>query len=66
MAMVLHASSNAASQLVSSLIPEDAPLTGWMSILESGWINVIVFSAMAVLLVLLTRGRLGYQPKQNL
>jgi membrane protease YdiL (CAAX protease family) len=60
MAMVLHASSNAASQLVGSLIPADMPLTGWMKVLESGWLNVIVFSAMAILLVLLTRGRLGY------
>ena len=60
MAMILHASSNAASQLVGSLIPEDMPLTGWMKALESGWINVIVFTAVAILLVLLTRGTLGY------
>jgi membrane protease YdiL (CAAX protease family) len=60
MAMVLHASSNAASQLVSSLIPEDVALTGWMKVLESGWINAIVFTAMAILLVILTRGTLGY------
>lgn len=65
MAMVLHASSNAASQLVSSLIPEDVPLTGWMKVLESGWINVIVFTAMAVLLVLLTRGTLGYSTEKQ-
>jgi membrane protease YdiL (CAAX protease family) len=66
MAMVLHASSNAASQLVGSLIPEDMPLTGWMKILESGWINVIVFTAMAVLLVLLTHGTLGYSTEINI
>ncbi len=65
MAMVLHASSNAASQLVSSLIPEDVPLTGWVKVLESGCINVIVFSAMAVLLVLLTRGTLGYSTEKH-
>ena len=65
MAMVLHASSNAASQLVSSLIPEDMVLTGWMKVLESGWINVIVFAAMAILLVLLTRGTLGYSTEKQ-
>ncbi|HSL47310.1 MAG TPA: type II CAAX endopeptidase family protein [Anaerolineales bacterium] len=66
MAMVLHASSNAASQLVSSLIPEDAALTGWRNVLASGWINVIVFSAVAVLLVLLTRGTLGYSGEKEI
>jgi membrane protease YdiL (CAAX protease family) len=66
MAMVLHASSNAASQLVSSLIPEDAALTGWRNVLASGWINVIVFSAVAVLLVLLTRGTLGYSDEKEI
>jgi membrane protease YdiL (CAAX protease family) len=65
MAMVLHASSNAASQLVGSLIPDDMPLTGWMKVLESGWINVIVFAAMAMLLVLLTRGTLGYSTEKQ-
>ena len=65
MAMVLHASSNAASQLVGSLIPEDMPLTGWMKVLESGWINVIVFTVVAVLLVLLTRGTLGYSREKQ-
>ena len=65
MAMVLHASSNAASQLVSSLIPKDMPLTGWMKALESGWINVIVFTVVAILLVLLTRGTLGYSTEKQ-
>lgn len=65
MAMLLHASSNAASQLVSSLIPKDVELTGWMKMLESGWLNVIVFSLFALLLILLTRGTLGYKPDQS-
>jgi membrane protease YdiL (CAAX protease family) len=64
MAMVLHASSNAASQLVTSLIPEDVVLTGWLKVLESGWLNVIVFTFTALLLVMLTRGTLGYRPDQ--
>jgi membrane protease YdiL (CAAX protease family) len=65
MAMVLHASSNAASQLVGTLIPKDMPLTGWMKVLESGWINVIIFTVMAILLVLLTRGTLGYSTERQ-
>jgi uncharacterized protein len=64
MAMVLHASSNAASQLVGSLIPEEMPLTGWMKVLESGWINVIAFAFIAMILIILTRGTLGYRPEQ--
>jgi membrane protease YdiL (CAAX protease family) len=66
MAMVLHASSNAASQLVGSLIPEDVVLTGWMKTLESGWLNVIVFTIVAIVLVALTRGQLGYSHEQSL
>lgn len=66
MAMVMHAASNAASQLVTSLIPENVVLTGWMKILASGWINVIVFGLVAFGLVLLTRGTLGYRPEQSI
>jgi uncharacterized protein len=61
-AMVVHASSNAASKLVTELIPKDVELTGWMKVLDSGWINVIAFGITAVVLVLLTRGTLGYKP----
>lgn len=60
-AMLLHASSNAASMLVTSLIPIDVELPVWAQVLESGWINVIVFSVFAMGLVVLTRGQLGYK-----
>ena len=56
MAMVLHASRNAASQVVSSLIPDNVILTGW--------INVIVFTLTALLVVMLTRGTLGYRSER--
>ena len=62
-AMVMHAASNAASQLVTALIPEDVVLTGWMRLLADGWINVIVFGLVAFGLVILTRGTLGYRPE---
>lgn len=60
-AMLLHSSSNAASNLVSSLIPKDVELSGWAKALESGWINVIVFTAFAIVLLTFTRGTLGYK-----
>jgi membrane protease YdiL (CAAX protease family) len=63
-AILLHASSNAASNLVGSLIPEGVELTGWQSALNAGWLNVIAFSLAAVLLIIFTRGKLGYRPEQ--
>ena len=62
-AMVLHASSNAASQLMGELIPKDVILSGWVQVLESGWLNVIIFSLAALTLVWMTRGKLGYKPE---
>ncbi len=63
-AILLHASSNAASNLVGSLIPKGVELTGWQSALNAGWLNVIAFSLAAVLLIIFTRGKLGYRPEQ--
>ncbi|MFM8427806.1 MAG: CPBP family intramembrane glutamic endopeptidase [Chloroflexota bacterium] len=63
-AILLHASSNAASSLVGSLIPEGVELTSWQSALDAGWLNVIAFSLAAVLLIIFTRGKLGYRPEQ--
>lgn len=65
MAMVMHAASNAASQLVTSLIPQDAALSGWMKLLADGWINVIAFGLIAFTLVIFTRGTLGYRRDQS-
>ncbi len=63
-AMLLHASSNAASNLVGSLIPKDVELNGWQRVLDAGWLNVIAFGLAAILLVIFTRGRLGYRPEE--
>ncbi len=63
-AILLHASSNAASSLVGSLIPEGVELTSWQSALDAGWLNVIAFSLAAVLLIIFTRSKLGYRPEQ--
>jgi hypothetical protein len=64
--MVMHAASNAASQLVTLLTPEDVVLTGWMKMLASGWINLIVFALIAFLLLLLTHGTLSYRSEQSI
>lgn len=63
-AIVLHASGNAAVKLTSELIPQDVVLSGWLKVLDSGWINLIAFGIVAVILVIGSRGRLGHQPDQ--
>ncbi|HSL30945.1 MAG TPA: type II CAAX endopeptidase family protein [Anaerolineales bacterium] len=64
-AIVLHSSGNAAVKLLSELIPQDVVLSGWLKVLDSGWINLIAFGMVAALLLIMTRGRLGYQPDQT-
>ncbi len=63
-AIVLHASGNAATQLTGELIPKDVELTGLLKVLDSGWINFVAFSIVALILLVLTRGTLGYRPEQ--
>jgi membrane protease YdiL (CAAX protease family) len=59
-AMITHGASNAASQLMGMLIP-DTPLSGWLQALGPDWLNVITFGVAAILLLILTRGRLSYR-----
>lgn len=63
-AMLLHASSNAASQYLGELLQQAdivLPTTGWMgALLSNSWLNVVAYGIAALLLILLTRGRLGY------
>jgi membrane protease YdiL (CAAX protease family) len=59
-AMLVHAASNAATQVLVQVIPADAPLSGWRQALVPDWLNAIAFGAVAVLLVVLTKGRLSY------
>lgn len=62
LAMFLHASGNAASGLLNELVPEDETYSGWTAFLvDDGWVNVIAFGAVAIALVVFTRGRLGYR-----
>jgi membrane protease YdiL (CAAX protease family) len=63
LAMVLHASSNAASGLLNKLVPEGEKYSGWRHVLvDDGWVTVLTFGAAALALVLATRGSLGYRP----
>jgi membrane protease YdiL (CAAX protease family) len=61
--ILAHAASNAASQWLNALVEQgglvlpEAGLAGWL--IGDGWLNVIAFGAAALLLVALTRGRLG-------
>jgi membrane protease YdiL (CAAX protease family) len=60
-AILMHASSNAASRLLEEIIPQEVILQAQLP-LSLEWINVIIFGVVAIFLVIFTRGRLGYQP----
>lgn len=63
LAMLTHAASNAASQWLTILIDQSGlalPQTGLAGRLVGDyWINVFAYGAAALLLIALTRGRLG-------
>jgi membrane protease YdiL (CAAX protease family) len=64
-AMLVHAASNASTGWLTSLFSESglqvpqAGLAGFLA--TTSWINVIAYGAVALLLVVGTRGRLGYK-----
>lgn len=66
LAILLHAASNAASQWLSTLFQEarlQSPTVGLTGFLAStGWLHVIAYGLVTLLLIVTTRGRLGYQP----
>ena len=65
-AVLIHAAANAATSVVTLLLPAHPSLGGLVSALYyDGWSNVIAFGAVAVLLIVFTRGRLGYKAEQN-
>jgi len=67
LAMLTHAAGNAASQWLSAMEEQGAltlpqtGLAGWL--VDSYWLNVIAYGAVALLLIVLTRGRLGVAPR---
>ena len=60
-AILLHASSNAASSLLNEIVPLEDVLPAPLQAISIGWFNVIIFTLAALVLVVLTRGRLGYR-----
>jgi membrane protease YdiL (CAAX protease family) len=68
-AMLMHAASNATTAWLTALLKATGlatPETGWVGYLvDHGWLNVIAFGLAAALVVVLTRGQLGYQAEQN-
>lgn len=64
LAMLLHASGNAASGLMNRLVPAELPLDGWeRALVEGGWLNALAFGLAALFLIAATRGTLGYRPR---
>ena len=65
-AMLMHAASNAATAWLTALLTAThlvTPEAGWVGYLVThDWINTIAFGLAAVLVLVLTRGRLGYRP----
>jgi uncharacterized protein len=68
LATLTHGFGDAGGGLAGLLIPAQLVVGGWAApIVNGNWqgMNVIVFGVCAVLLIVFTRGRLGYQPKRN-
>ncbi len=68
LATLTHGFSDAGLSLVALLIPAQLVVSGWAApIVNGSWqgVNVISFGVCALLLILFTRGRLGYQPERN-
>jgi membrane protease YdiL (CAAX protease family) len=63
LAMLTHGASNAASTYLGRVLPTDTLLGGWVQALGPDWLNAVAFGMVAILLILLTRGRLGYADK---
>lgn len=61
-AVLIHTAGNGASVLLGMLLAEQVPANEMMSnLIATGWFNAILFSVVALLLMIGTRGRLGYQ-----
>jgi membrane protease YdiL (CAAX protease family) len=67
-ATLTHGCSDASGSLLVLLIPAHVVISGWAQpFVYSNWqmINVIIFGVSALLLLVFTRGRLGYNPERN-
>jgi membrane protease YdiL (CAAX protease family) len=67
-ATLTHGCADASGSLLALLIPAQLIISGWARpFVYGGWqgVNVVIFGVAAVLLLLFTRGRLGYNPGRN-
>jgi uncharacterized protein len=68
-AVLMHAASNAVGSWLTALLKETElapPETGWVGYIAAHHsLNVIAFGLAALVLIVITRGRLGYQAEQN-
>ena len=63
--ILLHAAGNAASGLLTGVFG-DLPYGGWAAaLIDSGVLNVLIFSTVAVLLIALTGGQLSYREREQ-
>ncbi len=68
LATLTHGFGDASDSLLVLLIPAQLVVTGWARpFVYGGWQadNIVIFGAVAVLLLVFTRGRLGYNPERN-
>jgi len=68
LATLTHGFGDAAGGLVALLIPAHLVVSGWAQpVVNGNWqgMNVISFGVCALLLIVFTRGRLGYQAERN-
>lgn len=63
--ILLHAAGNASSSLLGGIF-DDLPYGGWAAtVIDGGALNVAIFATVAILLVVLTDGRLAYEPEEE-
>jgi hypothetical protein len=61
--ILLHSSSNAALSVGARVLPTD--LSGTMNnLVYGGWVPVITYSIIAIIVLAATRGRLSYQKSE--
>ena len=69
LATLTHGFGDAAGSLIALLIPAHLVVSGWAQPIVNGELagdNIVIpFGIFALLLIVFTRGRLGYQPEQN-
>ena len=68
LATLTHGCGDATTNVLVLLIPAQLVVSGWAAPIANGnWngVNVITFGVCALLLLVFTRGRLGYNPERN-